>query len=185
VITLLSVACALASDPAALRDLNGEPLAIDAGSDGLSIAARSGSWVWVTNVDPGAWAGLSLGRAMRLTSPDRPWGVDATLSAGLAGLLATPGVGLLASGGIRGGLHGERAVGTVGLVAPAAIRLDTPVQAILPLALEAHAGARLGNTWLGARGQAGSTLQVSGPPAVRVAVAGWISVPLKSSGAGS
>lgn len=173
-IWLLSTA--LASDPAALRELGDGGAAVDIGMSGLSIAADLGPDLGV-NLHPGAWFGASVGETWTLLGEDRVWGMEASASGGLAGLLATPGVGLLATGSIRSGWRGEGGHLTFGVVVPAAFRVDAP-ELITPVGLEVLLGLRLGQLWLGARGQLGATIQVGGPPAARAIAAGWISAPL-------
>ena len=168
---------ALASDPSALRVLPEDGAAVEVGMSGLSLAADLGPDLAV-NVDPGAWLGVSVGNTYTLLGADRVWGMDATVAAGAAALLATPGAAITATGGIRSGARGERGHATFGIVVPAAVQVDVPPQAIVPIGLETLLGLKLGDVWLGARGQLGATLQVGGPPAARAVAAGWISVPL-------
>lgn len=172
---------ALASDPTALRQLHGEPsVAADVGPQGISVAVDAGPLVGLT-VQPGAWVGAAVGGSRALTGADRTWGIDVTGAVGLAGLLATPGVALTATGAIRGGARDDRGQATLGLVLPAALG-GWPPELAAPVALEPTFGLRLGTVWLGMRGQAGTTLVPGAPPALRTGWAVWTRVPLARRG---
>lgn len=171
----LLVASAGASDPAALRQLHQDaPWAVDLGTDGLSVAADlSGPLVGLT-WRPGAWVGASVGTARVLWGEERRWGVDATAAAGLAALLATPGVALTGTAAVRYGYRGDRLAVTGGLVLPAAVRLDWPPEAVLPTDLELTAGVRLGGLWIGGRSSVGGAFVPGDPPSLRAGAALWI-----------
>jgi hypothetical protein len=168
------LAVALASDPVALRQVHDTSAVVDVGTDALAVAADMGpirlSAQYAHHANVAVHAGL--GRA--LVGEDRLWGIDGVGALGLALLTATPGVAIVATGEIRGGVRNGNGQATVGLVIPLALRVDAPPELAIPIGLELRLAARLGPLWLGCRGQAGGTLVVSGAPAVRTAVGGFV-----------
>lgn len=168
------LALAFAADPAALRQVRDGSGVVDVSTDAIGVAAYVGPVDIGVDYAYGVYVAGNLGWRRRLTGADRSWGIDAVATAGLAGLMATPGVALLGSGELRGGLRHDHAQATVGLVVPLAVRLDVPPQVAVPMGLELRLAAKLGPLFVGARGQAGGTLSVGGVPAGRAVAGGFI-----------
>lgn len=170
----LLIAAAFASDPVALRQVHEGTAVVDVGTDALAVAADIGPMRLSAQYAPHANVAVHVGLGRTLAGEDRLWGIDAVGAVGIAGLLATPGVALIATGELRAGLRNDNGQATLGLVVPLALRVDAPPELAIPLGLELRLAARLGPLWLGCRGQAGGTLVVSGAPAVRTAVGGFV-----------
>lgn len=178
----LLMAVALASDPVALRQVHNSSAVVDIGTDAVAVAADIGpiriSAQYAHHANVAVRAGL--GRA--LIGEDRLWGVDGVIALGVAGLTATPGVALVATGELRGGVRNGDGQATLGLVMPIALRIDAPPELAVPIGLELRFAARLGPVWLGCRGQAGAALVSGGVPAVRTAVGGFAEYRFGESG---
>lgn len=165
----LLLATALAADPAALRQIDGEGLLIDVSSEAVGIGVARHDLRLAASYAYGSHVALHVGTLRPLVGAERTWGVDAVLAGGAAALLATPGVALVATGELRAGARGDDGQATLGLVTPLALRLDLPPELAVPLALELRFAVRLGPLWLGTRGQAGATFVPGQPPAMRTA----------------
>ncbi|MFT4628469.1 MAG: hypothetical protein ACI8PZ_007164 [Myxococcota bacterium] len=172
----LWIAAAMAADPAALRQVQAGGGAADLSTEAVGVAADVGPVLLAVDHAYGSYVAAHVGVRRALVGADRPWGLDAVASGGLAGLLATPGVALLGMGEIRGGVRDDRGQATLGVVLPVAVRVDLPPQLALPLGLELRLAARLGPLWLGCRGQVGGTLTVRGAPAGRATAAAFVGV---------
>jgi hypothetical protein len=173
VITLL-LGFAFASDPVALRQVHDGSAVVDVGTDALAIAVDLGPIRLSAQYAPHANIAVHAGWGRALVDDGRLWGVDAVGAVGIAALVATPGVAVVATGEIRGGMRDTNGQATLGMVVPVALRVDVPAELAIPIGLELRLAARLGPLWLGCRGQAGGTLVVSGAPAVRTAVGGFM-----------
>ncbi len=169
---LLTVA--LGADPAALRQLHGEGGVVDVGTEATGVAASVGSVVVGVDYAYGAYVAGHVGQRRVLLGEEQGWGLDGLGAVGLAGLLATPGVALVATGELRGGVRDERGQATLGLLVPVALRVDVPPQLAVPVGLELRLAGRLGPVWLGCRGQAGATLSVGGVPAGRAEAGAFV-----------
>jgi hypothetical protein len=167
---------ALAADPAALRQLHGTVAVADVSTEAVGVAADLGPVLVAVEHAYGSYVAAHAGKTTPLTAEDRPWGIDGIGAVGLAGLVATPGVALIATGELRGGFRDERGQATLGLVVPVALRVDVPPQLAVPVGLELRLAAKLGPLWVGARGQAGGTLVVGGVPAGHANLGGFIGV---------
>ena len=173
----LLLGAALASDPAALRQLGEDAAGVDVGTEGLGVAVDLGPRLGV-QLAPGSAVFGHIGWAAPLVGEDRPWGLDGGVGVGAGALLATPGAALLAFGELRGGLRGERGLATLGLISPLALRLDVPPQLAIPMVLELRLALSLKQVWLGVRGQAGAALVPGAPPAGRASLSGFVALPL-------
>ncbi len=178
----LLVGAALAADPAALRaPLDAGAVTADYGTLSASVATSIGEEGAVGAVwSPGA-VGLMYGQRRRLTGKDKPWGIDGTLSAGLAATLVRPGAALLVSGSLMGGYSGEDGQAVAGAVVPLAVG-GPPAAVAVPLLVELRVGRRLGDVWLGGRATTGAVL-AGDAPALRAELGFWVRVRLAGSSA--
>jgi len=170
------VALALAADPAALRQVHDDGAVVDVSTEAVGVAADVGPVALGVDYRYGSYVGAHVGWRRTLTGGERSWGIDGVATTGLGGLLATPGVALLATGEVRGGFRNDQGQATFGVVVPLAVRVDVPPQLAVPLGIELRLAWRLGPLWVGARGQAGGTLWSGGVPAGRAVAGGFLEV---------
>lgn len=161
------VGLALAADPSALRQMSGDGPLLEVSNEALGVAGHLGELRISASYAYGANIAVHAGRQWPLLGAEKRWGVDGLAAVGLVGLLATPGAALSVTGEVRAGARGERGQATIGLLAPVAVRLGTPLDLALPVALEGRLVTALGPLWVGTRGQMGATFAPGGAPAVR------------------